>query len=214
MSCDKFEKYSLGKIREETFRSHLGKCPDCAEKARQDAELLSLAQSLKKPMAVPYLWTRIERSLQEEQVRSRQKCFGQVFRRPWILYPVSAVFCLVLLVGLFLLFRPGIKESGLLADSALRRVERRETRYERSIEKLEAGVLPQFSDLGLELMFLYRDRLETIDEQITQCKEALLENPGNAHIRRYMLAAYQDKKGTLREVLRMKTQMIQEENFQ
>jgi hypothetical protein len=57
------------------------------------------------------------------------------------------------------------------------------------------------ADMNLELMLLYRDRLETIDDQIEQCREALSENPGNAHIRRYMLAALQDKKQTLKELL-------------
>ena len=55
--------------------------------------------------------------------------------------------------------------------------------------------------MNVELMLLYRDRLETIDDQIEQCREALSENPANAHIRRYMLAALQDKKETLKELL-------------
>jgi hypothetical protein len=52
-------------------------------------------------------------------------------------------------------------------------------------------------------MLLYRDRLETIDAQIARCQEALAENPSNAHIRRYLLAALQDKKETLRELAQL-----------
>ncbi len=50
-------------------------------------------------------------------------------------------------------------------------------------------------------MSLYRDKLAVIDGQIEKCQEALERNPGNAHIRRYFLAALQDKKQTLAEAL-------------
>ena len=60
---------------------------------------------------------------------------------------------------------------------------------------------PKFSQLDFELMLLYQDRLETIDSQIERCKDALENNPANAHIRRYLLAALQDKKEMLREIL-------------
>jgi hypothetical protein len=54
-------------------------------------------------------------------------------------------------------------------------------------------------DLNLQL--LYRDKLETINRQIIACKEALEVNPANAHIRRYLFMALQDKKETLKEII-------------
>jgi hypothetical protein len=127
---------------------------------------------------------------------------------------LSPLVVLLLGFGLFFLLRPGIKGQDLLADAALRRIERRERRYERSIQRLEIDARPQMADLDLELLLLYRDRLETIDEQIAQCKEALSTNSGNAHLRRYMLAAFQDKKDTLREIVRTSEQMIQERDLE
>jgi predicted metal-dependent hydrolase len=60
--------------------------------------------------------------------------------------------------------------------------------------------------LDLELEFLYRERLEVIDAQIAKCREAVAANPANAHIRRYLMAALQDKKETLAEVLNLKSE--------
>jgi hypothetical protein len=214
MSCDWFEKYDLGKIREETFRSHLEACADCRENVRRDEELFSQARFLKSRVEAPYLWTRIEHSLREEQQKSRFRGYVRILRWPKVFVPLSAVLLFVLCAGLFFWLRPGLKESGLLTDSAVRRVERRERRYERSIQRLERDVIPQMAGLSLDLTLLYRDKLETIDEQITSCKEALAENPGNAHIRRYMLAAFQDKRETLREILKAKNQYFQKENLQ
>jgi len=50
-------------------------------------------------------------------------------------------------------------------------------------------------------MSLYRDKLAAIDAQIDKCREALDSNPGNAHIRQYLLAALQDKRQALADVL-------------
>jgi hypothetical protein len=70
----------------------------------------------------------------------------------------------------------------------------------KAIEELEKQTIPRMASMNIELMLLYRDRLETIDDQIKRCREALSENPANTHIRRYMLAALQDKKETLMEL--------------
>jgi len=214
MSCDWFDKYDLGKMTEDTFQSHAKECPVCQKKARQDEELLLLSRSLKKRVDAPFLWTRIEQDLREEQQKSRHNGWRGIFWHSWMKIPASALLFIAICVGLFLWLRPGLHDSTLLADSALRRIVKREHRYERSIEKLQERILPQLPDLGLELMLLYRDRMETIDEQILACKEALRENPGNTHIRKYMLAAFQDKKETLREIMGTNFQMNQEKNLQ
>jgi hypothetical protein len=91
--------------------------------------------------------------------------------------------------------------SGLMADAALARVETEEREYAAAIAELEAKAGPKLAEMDFSLMALYRDRLETIDSQIERCREAIDRNPWNAHIRGYMLAALQDKKETLREIL-------------
>ena len=54
-----------------------------------------------------------------------------------------------------------------------------------------------------DIYLLYRDKLEVIDSQLALYREGLKESPGNAHIRRYYLAALQDKKNTLKEILQI-----------
>ena len=81
------------------------------------------------------------------------------------------------------------------------KVERQEQQYEAAISELQAVVAPRLAQMDQELMLLYRDRLETIDTQIMQCKEALAVNPANAHIRSYLLTALRDKKEALKEIM-------------
>lgn len=64
---------------------------------------------------------------------------------------------------------------------------------------------PQYKQMDMELHLLYRDRLETIDRQITLCKNAIDLNPANAHIRKYMMMALKDKKETLKEIAEYQT---------
>jgi len=204
MRCDRYEEYELGKIGEEDFRQHLERCSICQKRAEEDARLMGLAKSLKQPVNAPWLWTRIQSRLEEEQRRAE---------KPGIRFLGKAVpvlrFAVVLVVGIALgvVFWPRSEngESRLLADSSIEKVEKREKAYMDAIVELEKKAQPKMAEMDIELALLYRDRLETIDAQIERCKEALVENPANAHIRRYMLTALQDKKETLKEILQTST---------
>ena len=203
MSCHKFKKYELGKIDEEEFKDHLKSCATCQAEMKQDAWLMSLAKSLKQPVKAPYLWGRIENTLKEEE-KVWEGTPVKGYR--WRLFPAfgaAVLFLMIISVGLYFLLGQKTGEPGLLAEKALIKVEKKENEYLQAIGELEERVLPKMASLNLELMLLYRDRLETIDDQINRCKEALGENPANAHIRRYLLAALQDKKETLSEILEL-----------
>ncbi len=115
----------------------------------------------------------------------------------------AAALVILGLAAWFLVIRPSPSGagSGLMADAALARVENEEREYAAAIEELEAKASPKLAQMDFSLMALYRDRLETIDAQIERCREAIAQNPWNAHIRRYMLAALHDKKDTLGQIL-------------
>jgi len=201
MSCNKFKKYEFGKLSQNEFQQHLKTCALCQEQMKQDTRMLSLAKSLKKPVESPHLWGRIEESLRGEQHGERHI---KVKDSRWSLIrllPAAAAALLIISVGFYFLLKPETGKSGILTESALAKIEKKEREYIEAIEELEEQTLPKMADMNLELMLLYRDRLETIDDQIERCREALSENPANAHIRRYMLAALQDKKQTLSELL-------------
>ena len=80
-------------------------------------------------------------------------------------------------------------------------IERAEKDYLAAIESLERQVRPKLAASMTEETALYEDRLAVIDAQIDRCRLVLASNPGNAHIRRYLLAALQDKRQTLADAL-------------
>lgn len=199
MSCDQFEKYETGEIESREFREHLKTCSYCQEQERLDTRLMNLSRSLKEPVQSSGLWERIEHTLTaEEQQRRKPIVLGSGRSFAW--YAAAAVILIAVAVGIYSWLIQEKHEPGLLTEAALKKVELREQEYIKAIEELEKQAIPRMADMNIELMLLYRDRLETIDDQIEQCREALSENPANTHIRRYMLAALQDKKQTLMEL--------------
>jgi hypothetical protein len=211
MSCTKFKRYELGKLGEAEFERHLETCSSCQQRMAQDARLMALSRSLERPVEPAHLWDRIAKSLKEEQPKELSPESPYPGWRLLRLLPAAAVILLVVVIGLYLFIEHGAGKSGLLADSTLARVEKKESEYVKAIEGLEQIVMPRMAEMNLELTLLYRDKLETIDDQIEQCREALALNPANAHIRRYMLAALQDKKQTLREIWKTQQQILEEE---
>jgi hypothetical protein len=208
MSCDQFDKFELGNIGEKEFKEHLKECSACQEQVEQEERLMSLVKSLKKPIEAPGLWTRIERTLSEEQQRTEGSWVRKIRWRPIPLIPVAAITFIAICVLLYIWLQPGFGESKLLAQGALEKVEKKEGEYIKAIIDLEKTVLPKMEEFDMELSLLYKDKLETINSQIELCKEALYENPANAHIRRYLLAALQDKKQTLDEIMISHEQML------
>jgi hypothetical protein len=213
MMCEELKRYDRGELNETEFERHTTCCPACQEALRLDKDIISLAKASRRHIEAPSLWGRIQESLGNELSAETLRTAGlsmeknrwhrrfSVRWRPLRL--VSAVIVLAGVVGLsfFLVFKNQAPSSGLLAQKALERVEQKEMEYIEAIRQLEKQALPQMTGMDLDLVFLYRDRLETIDAQIARCREALAMNQANAHIRRYLMAALQDKKDTLADIL-------------
>jgi hypothetical protein len=226
MSCTKYDDYELGRVGAAEMKRHLETCAECRRQAALDERLTLETASLREPVEDAGLWGRIEAGLaaeagvgqtipdQKTGVRADQKKPGLLlFLNKFIPGPgnpafartagVAALALVAVGLGAWLVFlrpSPG-SASGLMADAALARVETEEREYAAAIEELEAKAGPKLAEMDFSLMALYRDRLETIDSQIERCREAIGRNPWNAHIRKYMLAALQDKKDTLGLIL-------------
>lgn len=201
MTCKTYKQHELGKINDKEYQAHVENCALCREIIRRDDFILKKVKKLKKPVKATGLWERINDDLQGIK-RSLPEVPAQKAKiSPYPFLKLAASFLIpILLIGLyFLILTPG-KPSGLLTGKALEKVEKMEISYMAAISELEELVKPGMDSINIELALCYRDRLETIDEQIKLCKKELEENPANTHIRRYLLAALQDKKQTLIEL--------------
>jgi hypothetical protein len=217
MSCDKYWRFWMGELSQKDFVAHRASCEECRSSEDLDVFIAHQAQELPVPTSAPGLWNRIaaEISLQQataRQARSRPMQMPVLRRlgnrildpRHHLVWKLAAL--LVVTVGTHALLSTRAPDIGptphnLLTAQALSRVEALETEYEQAITELETLAAPMIAEADTGLLLHYRERLETIDRQIRRCRAVLAHDGVNAHVRRYLLAAYQDKKETLTELL-------------
>ena len=196
MGCTQYEKHELGQISSEEFELHLKDCNFCQQEITSDQRLLDTAATLNENKTVPSLWPEIEKKLVKTQSRF------QLTQIPGHFIKIAATILIGISMILFFGRKTEINQNSILSASALQKVEQQEDAYVRSIEHLERVAAVKMESFDLNLSLLYRDKLETIDSQIARCQDALQDNPANTHIRRYLLAALDDKKQTIKEILR------------
>jgi len=211
MSCDQFDRHRNGEVTAEDFTRHARDCAECREQTALDARLDREITALRDPVGADALWEKIEASLVREKQLAAEKGAGKrapegprliaFLSRRWpVLIPAGAALLVLAVLGIRV-FRSPAAPSGILAREALARVESTEKEYLGAIESLESQARPKIAAMDLQEMSLYKDKLAVIDAQIVKCREALASNPGNAHIRRYLLAALQDKRQALADAL-------------
>ncbi|MCP4573891.1 MAG: hypothetical protein GY838_16150 [bacterium] len=205
MKCDRYEAWWMGDLSDDDFADHREACAECATAFKLDERIEQETRSLPGPAQGTGLWDRIAAELEEDG--PRVVALPQRRRIPTSrIWALAAV--LVLCVGLgSVLLRDGggppPLPRNLLATDALARVEAAEAEYETAIRDLEAQAGPVLAEADTRLMLRYRQRLEIIDAQISDCREMLAHDNANAHVRRYLLAAYRDKADTLTELLQL-----------
>ena len=198
MSCTFYQNDTLHSLSEKEQQKHLESCPLCSERKAFEDQIMQEAGQLHRLKPDNALWDKIENTLQQDQNRKRSGIFA-IPSSPKTWLSAAAIVIAIFSVSIFYFFSGGSEK--ILSDGALFKVELSEQNYIDAITDLENEAKPKMAQLDTDLMLLYRDKLETIDRQIKSCREAIQSNPGNAHIRRYMLAALQDKKDTLKEIL-------------
>lgn len=198
MSCTYYQNDSLDSLSEIQQQKHLMTCPLCAERAEFEDQILKEAGQLSPFKPDSDQWEKIETQMNSEPIGRKSIIFSIILKHKTGL-SVVAGFIVLLSMSAFYFFGTG--SDKILSNAALVKVEITEQNYLDAIDDLEIQASDKMASMDTDLMLLYRDKLETIDRQINHCREAIQTNPGNAHIRRYMLAALQDKKETLKEIL-------------
>jgi hypothetical protein len=191
---------------------HARTCETCREELSRWDTLSEAARSLSRSWESPQLWNRIAGSLESKSRRP----LGRVSFGLGAWWPAAAMAGLFVLAsaGLFVFRGSGGRDivptsaalatrQRLLTDDALSEVERAETEYLASIERLSRLAAPRMRDTASPLMASYREKLLVLDSAITGLKAELEQNRYNTHLRRELLIAYQEKQRTLEEVMRV-----------
>ena len=199
------------------LETHASVCPACGEELRAWKALSVAAQGMREYTESRALWTRIERSLIEEDARRSR--FAE--RLGWFSFlkevPMgwqtaaagSLVLLLTISAGWFYLHSTKVQpraDQSFLKSKALSEVESAEAAYVQAIDKLAAEANPQLESPGTPLLANYHEKLLLLDSAIADLRAQAGLNPSNAQLRHQLLAMYQEKQQTLEEVLEVRKQ--------
>ncbi len=177
--------------------------PETTQRPQSDLrlQLEEAIRALPERMRECFVLFAIEEYKQAEMDRENRSLVRLFRRHSSSIYKAAAVLAIGIGIGSYIAAPTTTTQLRLFSQSTLEQVEETERQYIAAIAALEGTAAARMARMDLSLMLLYRDKLETIDAQIAYCKEALHNNPANAHIRRYLLIALQDKKKALQEII-------------
>jgi hypothetical protein len=198
------------------LRPHAAGCSECAAKLslgdRIDAAAPALRRSWESPALLPRILSALELEKDKSHVRPSSEGRGST-RFGWIPLAAAAALFVIATVGLQVFRNAGGREplfnasaaagsQPLMSDRSLEEVESAEANYVQSIEKLSALVRPQLDNPTTPLLVSYREKLLVLDSAISEMRGQIESNRFNSHLRRELLAMYQEKQRTLQEIMK------------
>lgn len=213
VTCQDRERIFMNGSGEEwaVLETHAVSCKECGEELRIWKSMSVAAGEMRQEWETPYLWTKIERALTEQVAEKPSRLrmwFSSLGIAGFQWQTVAALALLIAVTGtvtLMIVRRPIVPESQVfLKNGAVNDVERAEAEYEKAIDKLDAQARPQLESASTSLMASYREKLLVLDNAIEELRAETGQNRANAHLRRQLLAMYQEKQETLQEVLEAK----------
>ena len=176
------------------LRAHAEHCASCGEQLHLWAEISRTAPAMREEWESPFLWQRIRANLAAQTPRPRP-----LWRR-WMLAAAVLAGIAGTLIQPWYSKRPQSRE--LLTDAALAEVQRAETEYARSIEKLSTVAAKDLDRSAAPLAAVYREKLQVLDSAIADLKGNVQSNRYNAYLRTELASLYREKKETLKEWLK------------
>lgn len=192
--------------------AHADRCPRCAERIRAFRQIESAARALREEWDSPDLLPRILGAIDEAAAAPRPTSPAPSRRplSPWVTAAYGAALVVLSTLGLWVFrdspnrtpFSGATAESPFLNDDALADVERKESAYVASIDRLASLVRARGAAPPSGLAESYHEKLMLIDSAIAECRTQIEQNRYNAHLRQQLLAMYGEKKRTLEDLLK------------
>ncbi|MEO8188993.1 MAG: hypothetical protein ABI682_01520 [Acidobacteriota bacterium] len=195
----------------ERLRVHAARCEECAGPLALWDEVSRTAPSLRREWESPALFGRIADAIENEKASAAA---APSKRFQWIPLAAAAALFLVSMVGLQVFRNSGGREplvnaastsNPLLSDRSLEDVEIAEANYVRSIERLSVLARPRIENPTTPIFVNYREKLQLLDSAIVEIRAQIDSNRFNSHLRRELLAMYQEKQRTLQEIMKEAT---------
>jgi len=213
-SCQDLDRALAGTDPEllAAFETHAASCPACGPELAEWRRIAETAPSLRRSWDSPDLLPRIRQALAEESTKTTEAPEARPRRLAWLPAVSIAALFLIATAGLFVFRNSGGREpltehwrttkAPLLTDAAIDEVDKAEQAYLASIDKLSKMAEPALAGATSPVLVNYREKLTVLDSAIAELKASVDQNRGNTHLRRELLAVYQEKQRTLQSLMK------------
>ena len=196
------------------FEEHAGACEACARELSEWRRIGEAARGLRRSWDSPDLLPRIRQALAEQSTGAAEIESSETRSARWRWVPAASIAALFLIAtaGLWVFRNSGGREpltehwrttkAPILTDAAIDEVDRAEQAYLASIDKLSKLAEPALSNASSPVLVNYREKLTVLDAAIRELKASVDQNRGNTHLRRELLAVYQEKQRTLQSLMK------------
>ena len=210
--CRRFEKaLEKGEEAIAALETHALACEECREALGLWKAIPEAAPALKKSWETPGLFPGVARAIAAEKAKPAPAPAPRR-RFSWIPIAAAASLFVVSMIGLYVfkpgesardpLARPSFGKEPLFGEETLKEVETAEANYLGSIAKLSTLADARMANSENPVYASYREKLQLLDSAIADLRSQLESNRFNTHLRKELLAMYQEKKRTLEEVVK------------
>jgi len=198
MNCaelrDRFDAYVAGTLSEAesvAVESHLDTCIACHEALANHDRALGTTATLPRSVSPPTdLWPGIE-----QELASRRRLRGRVTLPGWLLAAAAVLVIVVSSAGTLLFMRRLPSASPPVQPSNLTALE---SQYSAASAELAEALERARPHLSPETVATIERSLRIIDEALTESRQALAKDPGNAALGQLVVAAWRQKVDLLR----------------
>jgi hypothetical protein len=194
-------------------REHLKHCAECRREYRVWNEVSTAAKGLHEEWESPLLWPAIRRSLEAEEKLKPRPLWGGRWKA-WCALAAGVLLVAGLLVwtrvsgagaekraSIAAQSNPLASGGDFLTEQALAEVERTETAYRQSIERLSKLAEPRLQKPVSPVAVTCREKLLMLDAAISETRSNLDQNRFNVRLRMDLAALYREKQQALKELL-------------
>lgn len=220
LSCGKARKWinesvdeNLSAEKSQRLEEHVHGCESC-RKLRDDFKAIREgAGTLEDQAPSDNVWNRIQRSMSTDRAVAqipRPRKTWSLSLSPGLRPVLASGFAVILILAavFFGLRQFGTQPSGDVLDPsrqfALSKLKEAEGHYTKAIEALSAAVSARKADFDPQILAVFQNNLQVVNQSIEACRQAVLSHPDDFDTRGYLLAVYQEKTDLLNELMALK----------
>jgi hypothetical protein len=192
-------------------REHLKLCAACRREYRLWNEISATAKELHEDWESPTIWPNIRKVLEAERKAA------PAWWKEWKTWAIAAAVIIAALLPLRLWQRstptvrppaplatrtnPLSSNRDFLTEQALQEVEKSETAYRQSIDKLSRLAQPKLEKAASPAVLNAREELLLLDSAIAETRANVSSNRFNVRLQTTLADLYREKQHTLQELL-------------